>query len=199
MAEIHLVERLECECAAESSIEEGTGRKCPAEQFERSRVGQGRSVPGVVVERRVEGDRGEGPALLHMEAAVALPKLKAQMTTPLIADIHFDHRLALKAAEVVDCVRINPGNIGAWWKTAEVVKAVNDKTTFYHDQIYSPLVLGRNVNAKNPDFKDVPKEDVAKRRETLIEERMKRMPEFDATIRKALEPRGHLVEIAPAK
>src|SRR5947208_7294501 len=65
-------------------------------------------------------------AVPDMEAAVALPKLKAQMTAPLIADIHFDHRLALKAAEVVDCVRINPGNIGAWWKTAEVVKAVND-------------------------------------------------------------------------
>ena len=49
------------------------------------------------------------------------------MTVPLIADIHFDHRLALKAAEVVDCVRINPGNIGAWWKVEEVIKAVNDR------------------------------------------------------------------------
>jgi len=65
-------------------------------------------------------------AVPDMEAAQALPKIKAQMTVPLIADIHFDHRLALKAAEVVDCVRINPGNIGAWWKTAEVIKAVND-------------------------------------------------------------------------
>ncbi|WP_455243796.1 flavodoxin-dependent (E)-4-hydroxy-3-methylbut-2-enyl-diphosphate synthase [Petrachloros mirabilis] len=60
------------------------------------------------------------------EAAAALPKIKASMTVPLIADIHFDHRLALKAAEVVDCVRINPGNIGAWWKVEEVLKAVND-------------------------------------------------------------------------
>jgi len=65
-------------------------------------------------------------AVPDMEAAAALQKIKAQMTVPLIADIHFDHRLALKAAEVVDCVRINPGNIGAWWKTAEVIKAVND-------------------------------------------------------------------------
>ena len=48
------------------------------------------------------------------------------MTVPLIADIHFDHRLALKAAPVVDCVRINPGNIGPWWKTEEVIQAVND-------------------------------------------------------------------------
>lgn len=61
------------------------------------------------------------------EAAAALPKIKAAMTVPLIADIHFDHRLALKAAEIVDCVRINPGNIGAWWKVEEVIKAVNDR------------------------------------------------------------------------
>jgi (E)-4-hydroxy-3-methylbut-2-enyl-diphosphate synthase len=65
-------------------------------------------------------------AVPDMEAADALPKIKARMTVPLIADIHFDHRLALKAAEVVDCVRINPGNIGAWWKVTEVIKAVND-------------------------------------------------------------------------
>jgi (E)-4-hydroxy-3-methylbut-2-enyl-diphosphate synthase len=65
-------------------------------------------------------------AVPDAESAAALPKIKAQMTVPLIADIHFDHRLALKAAEVVDCVRINPGNIGAWWKVTEVIKAVND-------------------------------------------------------------------------
>jgi (E)-4-hydroxy-3-methylbut-2-enyl-diphosphate synthase len=65
-------------------------------------------------------------AVPDMEAAEALPKIKSQMTVPLIADIHFDHRLALKAAPVVDCVRINPGNIGPWWKTEEVIKAVND-------------------------------------------------------------------------
>ena len=59
-------------------------------------------------------------------AAAALPKIKAAMTVPLIADIHFDHRLALQAAKIVDCVRINPGNIGAWWKVEEVIKAVND-------------------------------------------------------------------------
>ncbi|MDH5349089.1 MAG: flavodoxin-dependent (E)-4-hydroxy-3-methylbut-2-enyl-diphosphate synthase, partial [Nitrospira sp.] len=54
-------------------------------------------------------------AVPNDEAAQVLPQIKAAMTVPLIADIHFDHRLALKAAQVVDCVRINPGNIGAWW------------------------------------------------------------------------------------
>lgn len=80
----------------------------------------------------------------------------------------------------------------------EVVKAITDKTNYYHGQIYSPLVLQRNI-AKNPDFKDVAKEDLAKRRDALIEERMKRMPEFDAAIRKALTPREHRVEIVPVK
>ncbi len=61
------------------------------------------------------------------EAAKALPRIKAAMTVPLIADIHFDYRLALKAARIVDCVRINPGNIGAWWKVEEVIRAVNDR------------------------------------------------------------------------
>ena len=66
-------------------------------------------------------------AVPDTEAAAVLPKIKAAMTVPLIADIHFDHRLALEAAKVVDCVRINPGNIGAWWKVEEVIKAVNDR------------------------------------------------------------------------
>ena len=75
-------------------------------------------------------------AVPDMESAAALPKIKAQMTVPLIADIHFDHRLALEAAKVVDCVRINPGNIGAWWKVQEVIKAVNDRNV--------PLRIGVN-------------------------------------------------------
>ena len=70
------------------------------------------------------------------EAAAALPAIKSQITIPLIADIHFDHRLALKAAQVVDCVRINPGNIGAWWKVEEVVKAVRERNI--------PLRIGVN-------------------------------------------------------
>jgi (E)-4-hydroxy-3-methylbut-2-enyl-diphosphate synthase len=70
------------------------------------------------------------------EAAAALSAIKSQITIPLIADIHFDHRLALKAARVVDCVRINPGNIGAWWKVEEVVKAVRERNI--------PLRIGVN-------------------------------------------------------
>ena len=60
-------------------------------------------------------------------AAAALPRIKSQISIPLIADVHFDHRLAVKAAEVVDCVRINPGNIGPWWRLAEVIRVVRER------------------------------------------------------------------------
>ena len=46
---------------------------------------------------------------------------------PIVADIHFDHRMALEALEAgADKVRINPGNIGAKWKTQEVVRSAAD-------------------------------------------------------------------------
>ena len=79
----------------------------------------------------------------------------------------------------------------------EVVAAVNAKTTYHHDQIFRGLVLA-NV-AKHPDFKDVAKEDIEKRRQSLIEERMKKMPELDAAIHKALAPRAHQVEVLQVK
>ena len=46
-----------------------------------------------------------------MEAAEAFGKIKQQVRVPLVADIHFDYRIALRVAELgVDCLRINPGN-----------------------------------------------------------------------------------------
>jgi len=63
-------------------------------------------------------------AVPDMEAALALAAIKVGSALPLIADIHFDYRLALKALESgVDGLRLNPGNIGERWKVAEVVKA----------------------------------------------------------------------------
>ncbi|MBM7854431.1 (E)-4-hydroxy-3-methylbut-2-enyl-diphosphate synthase [Desulfohalotomaculum tongense] len=60
-------------------------------------------------------------------AAEALPKIKEQISIPLIADIHFSHRLALRAiAAGVDGLRINPGNIGGKSKVREVVAAAKD-------------------------------------------------------------------------
>ena len=64
-----------------------------------------------------------------MEAAEAITEIKKQIHIPLVADIHFDYRLAIAAIEHgVDKIRINPGNIGS----VDRVKAVVDKAKAYH-------------------------------------------------------------------
>ncbi len=61
-------------------------------------------------------------------AARALPEIRRQVKVPLIADIHFNYRLALAAIEAgFDKVRINPGNIGARWRVEEIIRAAADK------------------------------------------------------------------------
>jgi (E)-4-hydroxy-3-methylbut-2-enyl-diphosphate synthase len=63
-----------------------------------------------------------------MDAAEALGRIKRATHIPMIADIHFDWRLALEAIrQGVDGLRINPGNIGARWKIKEVVSGARDK------------------------------------------------------------------------
>ncbi|NLO21999.1 MAG: flavodoxin-dependent (E)-4-hydroxy-3-methylbut-2-enyl-diphosphate synthase [Syntrophomonadaceae bacterium] len=83
-------------------------------------------------------------AVVDQEAARALASIKAKITIPLIADIHFDYRLALSSIDAgCDGLRINPGNIGAKSKVQEVVKACQDKKI--------PIRIG--VNAGSLDKK----------------------------------------------
>jgi len=63
-------------------------------------------------------------AVPDMKAAQAIGKIKKQIHIPLVADIHFDYRLALESiAQGIDKVRINPGNIGSEEKVRAVVQA----------------------------------------------------------------------------
>ncbi len=60
--------------------------------------------------------------------APAFSQIARRSCIPVVADIHFDYRLALLAIESgADKIRINPGNIGAEWKTREIVQAAKDK------------------------------------------------------------------------
>ena len=62
------------------------------------------------------------------EAARALAKIKRQISIPLVADIHFDHRMAIAAIENgADKIRINPGNIGGRDKVKAVVEAARER------------------------------------------------------------------------
>jgi (E)-4-hydroxy-3-methylbut-2-enyl-diphosphate synthase len=67
-------------------------------------------------------------AVVNRDAAAALPEIVRHSPIPVVADIHFDHRLALAALEAgVHKLRLNPGNIGAEHKVREVVKAAKDR------------------------------------------------------------------------
>jgi (E)-4-hydroxy-3-methylbut-2-enyl-diphosphate synthase len=66
-------------------------------------------------------------SVLNHEAANHLKAIREKVTGPIVADIHFQYKLALKAIEAgFDKIRINPGNIGAEWKVREVTKAARD-------------------------------------------------------------------------
>ncbi len=79
-------------------------------------------------------------AVLDMEAAEAIGRIKQEGTIPVIADIHFDYRLALKVLEGgIDGLRLNPGNIGERWKVAEVVTAAKERLV--------PIRIGVNAGS----------------------------------------------------
>lgn len=83
-------------------------------------------------------------AVPDMEDALALKSIKERISLPLVADIHFNHKLALVAAEVVDCIRINPGNIGEKNRMAEVVKACRER--------HLPIRIGVNSGSLEKEF-----------------------------------------------
>ncbi|MBF0343664.1 MAG: flavodoxin-dependent (E)-4-hydroxy-3-methylbut-2-enyl-diphosphate synthase [Nitrospirae bacterium] len=84
-------------------------------------------------------------AVLNEEAAQCLSAIRGQVSIPLIADIHFDYKLALMAiAGGIDALRINPGNIGATWKVKEVVNACKDKAI--------PIRIGVNAGSLPKDI-----------------------------------------------
>ena len=84
-------------------------------------------------------------AVPTMEAAKALGEIKKQITIPLVADIHFDYRLAIAAMENgADKIRINPGNIGS----ADRVKAVVDEAKSRN----IPIRVGVNSGSMEKDL-----------------------------------------------
>lgn len=86
-------------------------------------------------------------AVPDMDAACALKRIKQGISIPLVADIHFDYRLALKAIESgVDKLRINPGNIGGRQKIKEVTAAAAGSNI--------PIRIGVNSGSLEKDILD---------------------------------------------
>jgi len=80
-----------------------------------------------------------------MDAAEAFGKIKQRVDIPLVADIHFDHKIALRVAELgVDCLRINPGNIGREDRVRAVVNSARDHGI--------PIRIGVNAGSLEKDL-----------------------------------------------
>ncbi|MBI5137113.1 MAG: flavodoxin-dependent (E)-4-hydroxy-3-methylbut-2-enyl-diphosphate synthase [Nitrospirae bacterium] len=107
-----------------------------------------RDVAGTVREIQALADAGceiVRVAVVDQDAAGALGAIRSQSPIPLIADIHFDHRLALAAvASGVDGLRLNPGNIGATHKVREVVAACKERGV--------PIRIGVNAGSLEQDL-----------------------------------------------
>jgi len=84
-------------------------------------------------------------AILDMEAADAIAEIKKQIHIPLVADIHFDYKLALRVMDLgIDKVRINPGNIGEESRIRQVVEKAKEKKI--------PIRIGVNSGSLEKDL-----------------------------------------------
>lgn len=121
--------------------------------------------------KRIQGVGGDivRVSVPTMEAAEAFKLIKQQVSIPLIADIHFDYRIALKVAEYgVDCLRINPGNIGNMDRVKAVVDCAKDHNI--------PIRIGVNGGSLEKDIQEKYKEPNAA---ALVESAMRHVDILD--------------------
>jgi (E)-4-hydroxy-3-methylbut-2-enyl-diphosphate synthase len=83
-------------------------------------------------------------AVPNEKAAKALKQICQLSPLPIVADIHFNYKLALMAAEYVDCIRFNPGNIGEKNRVKEIVKACQERKI--------PIRIGVNCGSLEEQF-----------------------------------------------
>lgn len=108
-------------------------------------------------------------AVPDMESARALAKIRNGISIPLVADIHFDYRLAIESAKHADKLRINPGNIGSREKVNSVVDAARNAGI--------PIRIGVNLGSLENDIEKrlgrtaEAMVESAKRHISLLEER----------------------------
>ncbi|MFC0269786.1 flavodoxin-dependent (E)-4-hydroxy-3-methylbut-2-enyl-diphosphate synthase [Kushneria aurantia] len=104
-----------------------------------------------------------------MDAAEAFGKIKQRTSVPLVTDIHFDYRIALRVAELgADCLRINPGNIGREDRVHAVVQAARDNGI--------PIRIGVNAGSLEKDLQKKYGEPTA---EALVESALRHIDYLD--------------------
>ena len=104
-----------------------------------------------------------------LEEAEAFGEIRKQVSIPLVADIHFDHNIALRVADLgVDCLRINPGNITREDRLREVIAKAKDKNI--------PIRIGVNAGSLGKELLRKYNEPTA---EALVESAMRNVDLLD--------------------
>ncbi len=104
-----------------------------------------------------------------LEEAEAFGQIRAKVNIPLVADIHFDHHIALRVADLgVDCLRINPGNITREDRLREVIAKAKDKNI--------PIRIGVNAGSLGKDLLRKYSEPTA---EAMVESAMRNVDLLD--------------------
>ena len=99
---------------------------------------------------QIEAIQGAGADIVRvsvpsLDAAEAFGVIRRQVQVPLVADIHFDYRIALRVLDLgVDCLRINPGNIGRVERVRAVVEKARD--------LGVPIRIGVNAGSLEKDL-----------------------------------------------
>ncbi|HEY7724178.1 MAG TPA: flavodoxin-dependent (E)-4-hydroxy-3-methylbut-2-enyl-diphosphate synthase [Anaeromyxobacteraceae bacterium] len=105
-------------------------------------------VEGTLAQVRALAEAGADVVRLAVPdeaAAAALPAILKGTPVPLVADIHFDYRLALRALDAgMHCIRLNPGNIGSAARVREVVQAARERAV--------PIRIGVNAGSLEDDI-----------------------------------------------
>lgn len=110
------------------SIQIGAGAPVRIQSMTKCRTADTKSVIREIKQLEKAGCEIIRIAIPNQEAVKNIPKIKEKIKIPLVADIHFDYKLALESIRLgADKIRINPGNIGADYKVKEIIKAARDK------------------------------------------------------------------------
>lgn len=132
---------------------------------------------GLAIENRIEKLSALGCSLLrfavpNIESAEILGALAHRVSMPLVADIHFDYKIALRCMDFpIAKIRINPGNIGAFDKVRAVVNKAADTGI--------PIRIGINAGSLPQDLRKLVDDNKMSRAEALVQVALRELEIFD--------------------
>jgi len=123
-----MINRRKTKTATIGDVKIGSGHKVSIQSMTNTRTSDIEATVAQIKRLEEAGCEIVRASVPDMESAEAIKSIVKKINIPLVADIHFDHRLAIKSIENgVDGLRINPGNIGGTEKVREVIQKARER------------------------------------------------------------------------